>query len=185
MVTKKALMVLIAVNVVSGLWIGQAISQQEGREGRRGGRGRLSPEERRERMEQWRKQAAERLRETLGASEEEWKALQPRIEKVQTSSRQLRGGTMRGRRGRGGRGRRPAPEGTEARPQSDLRKKAQALRKVLENKESKAADIKPSLKALREAREKARTNLEKARKDLREIVTIRQEAHLVLMGILD
>ena len=46
------------------------------------GRGNFDPAQFREQMNQ-------RMRERLGASEEEWKVLQPRIEKVQTAQRAL------------------------------------------------------------------------------------------------
>lgn len=197
MVRKKALLVLVAAVVVSGLWIGQAICQQETdpptRPARpqRGERRRRSPEEWRKWMEQRRKEASERQRKTLGASEEEWKVLQPRIEKVRNLFRQLRAGAMRGWFGGAGmrmwRGRRqPAADDAAAeRPKTDLEKKSEALRKILEDKESKPEAVKAALKGLREAREKLGKDLAKAKKELREIVTVRQEAHLVLMGVLD
>ncbi|MDY7010184.1 MAG: hypothetical protein SVV80_05455 [Planctomycetota bacterium] len=193
MVRWKSLLALVAVASVVAVWVGQAISQQEDRPRDRQSRGEArrqrDPEEMRRRMEQWRQRAAERIKENLGASEEEWKVLQPRIEKVQTLSRQLRFGAMRGRFGdrsdrRGDRPRGSAQE-TATRPQSDLEKKSEALGKIVENKESKTEEIKSALKAFREAREKVEKDLANARKDLREVVTVRQEAQLVLMGVLD
>ena len=134
------LLVLVAAVAVSGLWIGQAISQQADdpatRPARpeRGDRRRPSREEMRKWMEQRRKRAAERMRETLGASKEEWKVLQPRIEKVRDLSVQVQWGAMRARFGgmrMRRRDRRPADEAAPARPQTDLQKKSQALSKVL------------------------------------------------------
>lgn len=187
MVRRKALLALVAVAAVGAVWVGQAISQQQDRPRDRQPRGEArrqrDPEEMRKRMEQWRKRAAERMRESLGASEEEWKVLQPRIEKVQTLSRQLRSGAIRGRR-TGRRPRRPADAAAD-RKQTDIEKKVQALQKILQDKNSKAEQIKPALKAFREAREKVGKDLAKARKNLREVVTVRQEAQLVLMGLLD
>ena len=56
--------------------------------GPRGGMQR-SPEEMRQR-------SLDMLKEALGASDEEWKVLGPRVEKVQTLSRQVRTGGMMG-----------------------------------------------------------------------------------------
>ncbi|KPK84413.1 MAG: hypothetical protein AMJ81_05625 [Phycisphaerae bacterium SM23_33] len=139
-------------------------------------------------MEEFRAQAAQRMRESLGATEEEWKVLQPKVEKVQTLQRQSRGG-MRGMTGQPGRrGRAPGAPGAEAAPareQTEVEKATESLRKVLDNKEAPAGDIKAALETLRQAREKAAQELAKAQKDLREVVTVRQEAQLVLMGLLD
>ncbi|HAU37635.1 MAG TPA: hypothetical protein DCX07_07950 [Phycisphaerales bacterium] len=160
---------------------GRALAQ-ETREGRRD----RDPEQMRQRMEQFRQQAMERMKEMMGASDEEWKVLQPRIEKVQTLSRQARGGMgfrMGGRRG--GRGGDQPPEAATDREQTDVEKKMSDLQKLLQNKDSKAEDIKTALTAYRDARAAVRAELEKAQKELREILTLRQEAQLVTMGMLD
>ena len=178
MTRRRALMCLVLAAVVGALWIGQAVSEEE-----------PVLTERQKRRAEFRKRVQERMRESLGASEEEWKVLQPRIEKVQRLSGQSRFGGMRGMFGRGRRGGRGGDrqrrDAGAARPQSDIQKKTQALRKVLENKDSKAADIKAGLKALREARVKARADLAKAQKGLREVITLRQEGQLVLWRLLD
>jgi Spy/CpxP family protein refolding chaperone len=77
--------------------------------------------------------------------------------------------------GMGGRGGEP----------SELAKASQALTAVLQNKEAGAGEIKAALQALRDARAKAKAELEKAQKELKEILTLRQEAQLVQMGVLD
>jgi uncharacterized coiled-coil DUF342 family protein len=57
--------------------------------------------------------------------------------------------------------------------------------KVLENKDAPAAEIKAKLDALRKERETKEAELKALRDKLRKLVTQRQEARLVLMGILD
>ena len=64
-------------------------------------------------------------------------------------------------------------------------KAMQDLRETLDNKEASADDIAKKLTALRDAREKARTELATAQKDLKEVLTPRQEALLVMMGQLE
>jgi hypothetical protein len=190
----------------------------------------------RQMMEQARQQMTDRMRQDLGATEDEWKLLQPMIEKVQMGQRLLRSSGMGSTSRPGGPGDRPSSdrprsdrsEGDRAqddrarsdrppsdrppsdrppsdrpqsdrppsdrpasdrppsdRPQSDVEKKAEALRKLLQNKEATPEEIKAAMTALREARTQLKTEVEAAQKDLREVVTVRQEAQLVLMGILD
>lgn len=127
----------------------------------------------------WRQQAEQHMKDGLGVTDEEWKVLQPRIEKIQTLNRQLMAGVFGGRGGRGGRG------GNDAQATSDAEQKAEALRATLENKDSKPDEVALKLKDLRAAREKAKQDLVKAKAELREIVTPRQEAYLALRGILD
>lgn len=193
-------------------WSGQAIAQESrpaGNDGDRRGWTRPSAEEMRQRIEEWRKRAADQLRVRLGATEEEWKVLQPRIEKVQTLQRQARGG-MRGMTGFGGFGGRsrygrrsssedsgstatpatrtpPAPTNRDGTPRelTDIEKKTTALSEVLKKEAPTSAEITEALTALRAARAKSQQELAQARKELQEIVTPKQEAMLVLMGTLE
>ena len=59
------------------------------------------------------------------------------------------------------------------------------LRKLLDNEDTTPEQIKAGLTALRAANEKVRQDLAKARQDLRQLMTVRQEAVLVLGGMLD
>lgn len=190
MLRSKAVWVLGLAVLVCAVFIGQALSQETapgGGRGGRGARGNNDPNQARDRMEQFRQQAADRMKEALGVTDEQWKALQPKIEKVQTLARETRGGgMMMGRMmgGRGGAGAQPPAANTD-RPQSDVEKKMADLQKLLQDKESKAEDIKTALAAYRDAVTKAKTELEKARKELRELLSVRQEAQLVLVGVLE
>ena len=142
--------------------------------------------------EQMRQRGLELIQEALGATDEEWAVLGPRVEKVQTLSRQTRRGGGMGMfsmfGGRGGReGRRGDMPGVVAstRELSEVDKALQELRAALENQEAKPEDIKNKLTTLREAREKAKQQLDKAQQELRELLSLRQEAQLVVMGLLD
>ncbi len=181
---RTVVLAVVTAGLIGGCWIVQALAQQTAGEGDRPARDR--PARGADRREEFRRRMADRMREQLGATEEEWKVLQPRIEKVQQLQRQSRGGFMRfGRRG----GRRPGegqrPQAAPEREQSEVEKKTEALRNLLEDKASTPQAIKAGLDALRAAREKAQQDLAAARKELRAIVTVRQEAQLVLMGLLD
>jgi hypothetical protein len=194
MLGKKTILGVATVLVIGLLLASQSLSQPEQR-GQKGGPqagpgGRqFDPARMRQMMEQ-------RLREQLGATEQEWKVLGPRVIKVAELGRQTsgfgRGGMMFGMRGqRGGPGGpggnrfgsgRP---GTPDREPTAVEKAQEQLRTVLENTSATPDQIKTQLTALRKARETAKQQLAAAQQQLREIITIRQEATLVMMGMLD
>ena len=166
---RNTLWTCLVVALVAGLSLTQGFSQETRREGR----GRFDPE-------RMRQAYLERMKETLGATDEEWTVLAPRVEKVQSLSTQLGSGAFGGRR------RRPQSEGDQPeRELSDVEKATNALRETLDNQDATAEDIAKKLADLREAREKVKQELAAAQDELREILTARQEAQLVLMGLLD
>jgi len=123
----------------------------------------------------------QRMKEQLGATDEQWETLGPQIEKVQTLTTQIKGGGMTTlMRGRG-----LTAEAAEGEEQTDLEKATQELQTALADEASKPDDIKKLLTALRDAREKSKEELAKEQDALRKIVNVRQEAQLVLMGLLD
>jgi hypothetical protein len=64
-------------------------------------------------------------------------------------------------------------------------KTCEELQALLEDKNSKQQDIDQKIETLRRARENAAKDLAKARQELREVLTSRQQARLVLTGLLD
>jgi len=119
------------------------------------------------------------IKEQLKADDDEWKVLSPKIEKLMTAQRDARTGG-------GGFGRRPGGGGGgDNQPTTPVAKASADLRTVLENKVTPAEDIAKKLAALREARDKARADLAAVQKELKEVLTQRQEAVLVTMGMLE
>jgi hypothetical protein len=120
------------------------------------------------------------IKEQLKADDDEWKVLSPKIEKLMNAQRDSRAG------GGGFRGGRPGG-GTPAdnQPTTPVAKASADLRTVLENKDTPAEDIAKKLAALREARDKARADLAAVQKELKDVLTQRQEAVLVTMGMLE
>ncbi|MEN6426381.1 MAG: hypothetical protein ABFE13_13555 [Phycisphaerales bacterium] len=115
-----------------------------------------------------RARAVEELKRQLDVSDAEWSVIKPRIEAVYSlvhPTPQL---------GRG-----------EARPMTPVEQKKRELRELLDNKDATPEQMKAGLTALRAANEKARQDLARARQDLRQLMTVRQEAVLVLSGLLD
>ena len=140
---------------------------------------RPDPAEMRARMEA-------RIKEQLGVNDDEWKVLQPKVEKVMTAQRSAAtgggfGGFGGGRRGGGGGG----GGGGGDQPQSEVAKARADLRTTLENQNASADEINQKLTALRNARSKAKGDLESAQKELKEVLTARQEAVFVSMGMLE
>jgi hypothetical protein len=146
-----------------------------------GRRGNFDPAEMRARAEA-------RIKEQLGVNDDEWKVIQPKYEKLAAAQRDARagggfggfGGFGGGRRGGGG----PNGGGSDQ-PQSAVAKASSDLRTTLENKDAPADEINAKLSALRAARAKAKGDLEAAQKELKEVLTARQEAVFVSMGMLE
>lgn len=189
---------LVAVPVAGLVMISLALAQDPGRGGQSGGPGGpgagpgggpggpggfggFDPA-------QWRERMNKMMQEQLGATDDEWKVLSPKIEKVQTAQRDSFGGFgMFGRRGGpggppGGPG---GPGGAGNQQPSKLAQAQTDLRTLLEKKDAGAQEISSKLTAYREAREKSRAEVQAAQKSLKELVTQRQEAVLVLMGVLE
>jgi hypothetical protein len=156
-----------------------------------GGGGQFDPAQFRQRM-------MDRLKEQLGASDDEWKAIQPKVEKVMDAQRDARSGGGgfffgggrggpgggRGGPGGGGGGGRGGPGGTPG-EQTAVGKAMADLRSALDEKSTPADEIAKRLATLRDVREKARKSLADSQKDLKDLLTQRQEAVLVMAGMLE
>lgn len=197
----RSTILLAASALMASAVVATAQEQQPGR----GGRGDFNPEAFRAQME-------ERLKTSLKVTDDEWKVLQPLIEKVTTKQRESMGSRFGGLgslfgRGRGGPGGgdnapggtsgaapasgAPAPGGDRGGNRGDRggdragSAESQALRTALETDSTSADDLKAKLTALREAHKKSAAELAAVRADLQKVLTVRQEAVLVSMGILE
>lgn len=117
----------------------------------------------------WQRQMAfENLRNQLQISDQEWPVVKPRLQAVYDLVRPV-----------------PSFGPGNAQPRTPVEEKSRELREVLGNKDAKGEEIKARLTALRAAKEQSRQELVKTRQELRQIMTLRQEAVLVLNGLLD
>jgi hypothetical protein len=132
---------------------------------------------------QFRERRMNQIKEQLGATDDEWKVISPKVDKVMTAQRETFGGGF-GRGGFGGRGG-GGGGGADQQPTTALGKASADLRTTLEDKNAAPETISKKLAAMREAREKARKDVADAQKDLKEILTQRQEAVLVINGMLE
>ena len=149
--------------------------------GGRQGRGNWDPEQMRQRM-------MERIREQLAVKDDsEWGVIESRIKKINDARSGMgRGfggfGGPGGPGGQGGQGGRPGGrqgQGGFGQPNPD----AEALQTALDSGAS-ADDIKSKLTAYRASAKQKEAQLEKAQDELRQLLSVKQEARAVLLGLL-
>jgi len=146
--------------------------------GNGGGRGNFDPAQMQQRM-------MERVRTDLGfTNDTEWNAVQPLVQKVMDARRDV-GFGGRFRRGGGGNG------GDNGNQDNGPRRggfgepspEADALQKAIEAN-APAAQIKSLLQKYRDAQKDKQSKLEQAQSSLRKVLTTKQEAQAVLLGLL-
>jgi len=118
----------------------------------------------------------ERYRENLGISVAEWKVVQPKVQAVMDNRISGTSGMMSFFGGRGSQGR--GDFSTEKTPTSELRD-------LLEKENPAKGEIKAKLAAYRADRKAREAKLKKAQEDLRQLLTLKQEAQAVLSGLLN
>jgi len=139
----------------------------------------------------------DRLKKQLGATDEEWTVLGPKIEALLQAQQEARAG-IRGFRPGGIGGPPGGPPGGgrfgggglanlvgPPQQQSDVEAAAELVRLAAQDPDVPDRDTTIALAQYRKAREKARERLATAQKDLRDLLTQRQEAILVTLGLLE
>jgi hypothetical protein len=119
------------------------------------------------------------VRRRLRPGQQEWQSMAEPLEEVVTLTRYVDPEQGLGR---------AALRSRALQDDSDLQKMVQArlsLRQALSSGDAGSGQINQMLRELRRRRERVRNDLEKAQRRLQLKVTPRQEAHLVLMGLLD
>jgi hypothetical protein len=127
----------------------------------------------------------------LEASDDEWKVIRPLLETVTTKQREAytgrgslmslgRSSTDQGGQQGGGRTRGGGPPGST----TEQPREYEALRTVIDQNGS-PDELKQRMANLREYRKKKEVELQDAREKLRQVLTAKQEAQLMLAGILD
>ena len=114
----------------------------------------------------------------------EWKAIEPLVKKVNELRMQQAAGGMRGMFGRGGRG---GPGGDQGgRPSFGGEPSAEqtALDTAIEQNASKD-DLKAKMAAFRKAREAKEVELKAAQETLKKVLTTKQEAVALQMGLVN
>lgn len=207
---RHALPTVVVAMLVAVVFAGPLLAQDGGRRGdrRRGMDWESMSDEQREQMRErfeerraeMKREEAQRMREDLELSEEEYGAIEPMIDRVRELTRESFvvgfSGQNRGRGGRGGpgdqgrrggfgRGGNPFGDVEMSSEGQKLQDATEALREALDKEEPSSDEIKDRLAGLRKSRIAMQDALRKAREELRGFVTPKQEASLVLQGILD
>jgi hypothetical protein len=134
---------------------------------------------------QFQQQRMDQIKQQIGAKDDEWAAIQPALEKVMNAQRDVQAGARGGMMGGGGRRGNQGGGATPAAGTSELAKAIAELQAALQNPDTPPEQIKAKLQAVRDARAKAKDALVKAQKELQALLTQRQEAVFVEMGILE
>ena len=125
------------------------------------------------------------IKQAFGCSDQEFKILEPKVERILLIQFQQIGGyspliSRRGVRGPGA--------GTPLNivlPPSDLTKARVALQAAVDDQSQPPSVVFQKLKEWRAARDASHDELVSAQADLRDFLTVRQEAQAVLLGLLD
>lgn len=164
--------------------------------------------DRRAAFESFMKSRQERLKATLGATDDEFAVLNPLIEKVKQIqiSNDPRALAMRMEFMNGATAQRTKPsedaqkndpnakppEPPKAQPtpfgtfvETDMAGKVKEMSDLLQNKDTPNGVLKSKLTELRLAKKQAKDELTRAQEELRQLCTVRQEAALVMMGVLE
>ena len=163
---------------------GNAMAQGDGGTneggGRRGGGGNFDPA-------QFQQQMLDRVKDRMEmTNDDEWAAVQGLVQKVMDARRAtlsgmgFGGGRRGGNNGGGDNGNRGGGRGGFMPPPSP---EAEDLQKALDAKAS-PDELKAKMAKLRDARKAKEAALTKAQEDLRKVLTVRQEATAVSMGLL-
>ena len=183
---KQLKQVLAVAGIAAALGLGAGNVAAQGRPQR----GNFDPE-------QFRTQMMERYKERLEVkSDDGWKVISERIEKVTAAQREARIGGFGGFGGRGGGGRRggggdAAAGGGAAGGGADRGNRfggptnpdVEALQKAIDDKASND-DIKAKLAKVRDSLKTKEADLAKAQDDLKKVLSVRQEAIAVTLGLL-
>jgi hypothetical protein len=180
---------LAAVGMAAALAMAAGSARAQAGGGPGGGPGggfNFDPSAIRERMEQ-------QFQQQIEASDEEWRVIEPRFIKVLVLQMDTGTGIMGALRG-AGRGRGGGAGGATINTfinqifgitePSTVSRRLDELQQAIDNNAS-ADLLKDKLEALRMARQKAKVDLAKAQDDLIQVLSLRQEALLVQMGLLE
>lgn len=181
MSAKKIGFAVVLVGLTLALTMAYAADEQAAPRGDRGERGQRGGFNRD--PEQMQKMMLEGVKKQLAATDEEWTVIEPRLSKVMKLSNSTRFGGLRAMMGgMGPMGGQRNESGTE---KSAIEKAAEELQSVLKNEKSTEDEVKAKLAALRSEKEKAQSELITAKEELLKVLSLNQEASLVIMGLLD
>jgi hypothetical protein len=206
--SKRGIILGLIVGVLTALLVGRTLSQTQAGSGTRGGynrpyvrsggSGEISRTTKREQTDASREAS---LKSAVGATDEQWPVIKPKLERVRQLQRTVGIGilisssfSVSGGAGRAGVKRKAGagpdswtswqwmPSWAGKSPQKEEEKLSAALFRILKSKNADPKEIRQTMDALRKVRERKKQELAEARKELREVLTLDQEARLVALG---
>jgi hypothetical protein len=158
---------------------GQRRNRQQGQPGQGGQGGQFDPAA-------FQQQMVDRTRDPLGfTNDTDWSAVEPLVQKViaaQFDARAGQGRGMFGGRNRGGQG--GGPGGQQPGRAGQTNPEADALQKALDDN-APASQIKDLLAKYKAVQKAKQAKLEAAQADLKKVLTTKQEAQAVLLGLVN
>lgn len=125
----------------------------------------------------------QRLKQLMGSTDEEWTVIGPKILKVYTLiSSQTRGVQVRALMDTSNQTR---AGNNQASSNSSGDKTLEELQTLVTSEDATTTQIKSKMSEVRAAKEKSRQELSKAQKELRELLSLKQEAILISVGLLE
>jgi hypothetical protein len=128
----------------------------------------------------------QRLKQLMGSTDDEWAVIGPKVLKIYSlMSSQSRGLQMRSLMGNGNQGNTQTRGGGNKTSSSTGEKSLEELQTLLASDTTTAIQLKNKVSDIRKEKEKAKQELAKAQKDLCELLTAKQEAILISVGLLE
>ena len=131
------------------------------------------------------------VKQVIGASDQEWPVLRPRVERVlgllreANAGRDLRATKTKDAKKDAKRGDPPPDAGAAPQATSPVEERSRDLLQAVGDQQVPVGEVRARIAAIRQARAKARADLAKAQEELRELLTVRQEAVLIVVGVLE
>jgi hypothetical protein len=146
--------------------------------------------------EEFRELVDDRLKTAMKATDEEWAVIKPLIQKVQAAQKEQKEKKLRGfsvskgkRKGHSKEvavlGQLSAPAAPDSLTEHGDSPEFDALKTTLENDSAGTDDIRARVAAVRASRKKLTDDLATSEANLRKVLTVRQEAIMIFMGLLD
>jgi hypothetical protein len=132
------------------------------------------------------------VKQVIGVSDDEWPVLKPRVERVLGLLREANAGrdlrppkTKESKKD--AKRTDPPRDPAAAAPQatSQVEERSRDLLQAVADQQVPVGEVRDRIAAIRQARAKARADLTKAQEELRELLTVRQEAVLIVVGVLE
>jgi hypothetical protein len=123
------------------------------------------------------------FKEQLQATDDEWRTLSPKLEKVLNARQAMNTGA--GMNWRSSNNAKPTFEPSSTKPDTEPGRAMQDVRDAVAREDASKDELAAKIAALRKARQAARAKYEAAQKELTDALTPRQQAILMTLGLIE